>query len=197
MPTYTVTIQPDDGHAATTVISLEVNGAAPRITRLELIANDGASLSTAQLPEINLELLLASVLPAAAPAAVTAHAPASIATDATPPPAGPPPAAAEKPVAATPKPRAAKKATAARAAKQGDTKKTPRNTTSKAAAPKPAKGGRTYRTMPDDFVATYQQAKTIAAVADYYAVPHHTAQGWMNTARRRGLIAPARSRSSR
>ena len=56
MPTYTVTIQPDDGHAATTVISLEVNGAAPRITRLELIANDGASLSTAQLPEIDLEM---------------------------------------------------------------------------------------------------------------------------------------------
>jgi hypothetical protein len=196
MPTYTVTIRPDDGQAATTVVSLEVNGAAPRITRLELIANDGASLSTAQLPEINLEMLLASVLPAAAPAAVTASAPASIAADATPPPASPP-AIAEKPVAATPKPRAAKKATTAKAAKPRDTKKTPRNTTSKAAVPKPANGGRTYRTMPDDFVATYQQAKTIAAVADYYAVPHHTAQGWMNTARRRGLIAPARSRASR
>jgi hypothetical protein len=57
--------------------------------------------------------------------------------------------------------------------------------------------GRVRRLMPDDFPQTYNnQASTVAALADAYGVPRHTAQGWINTARKRGLIEPARSRAS-
>jgi hypothetical protein len=198
---YTITITPDDGLGAATVISLEVNGATPRITKLELTAGEGASLSTEQLPAINLEMLLASVLPAAAStAAVTAAAaPAIAGVTRAPASQAPEPAnTGDESVAVTrPKPRAARKATAGKTAKAPEAKKKPSGATRSAVPAAQPATGRTYRTMPDDFVSTFNQAKTIAAVADYYAVPHHTAQGWINTARRRGLIAPARKRNSR
>ncbi|HEY1487233.1 MAG TPA: hypothetical protein VGF84_14095 [Micromonosporaceae bacterium] len=54
--------------------------------------------------------------------------------------------------------------------------------------------GRVRRLMPDDFADMYRQAPTVAAVADYYQVPTYTAQGWVQTARKRGLIPPARGR---
>lgn len=71
MKSYTVTITPDDGDGAQTVVTLEVNGAAPRITELWLRAGANGSLSTGQLPDINLEQLLAAVTPGARIPAVT------------------------------------------------------------------------------------------------------------------------------
>lgn len=55
-------------------------------------------------------------------------------------------------------------------------------------------GTRARRLMPDDFPEVYRQASTVTAVADFYNVPQHTAQGWVKTARKRNLIDPARSR---
>jgi hypothetical protein len=46
-----------------------------------------------------------------------------------------------------------------------------------------ATGGRVYRRMPDDLAAVYQRAGTSAAVAEHYAVPRHTAQGWIRRLR--------------
>ena len=68
-----------------------------------------------------------------------------------------------------------------------------------AAGPRPRAGGSgsgtsQRRYMPGDFVETYNNSMTVAAVADHYQVPVHTAQAWVRTARRHGLIAPARSR---
>ncbi|TDB76292.1 hypothetical protein [Micromonospora sp. KC723] len=45
--------------------------------------------------------------------------------------------------------------------------------------------GRVYRRSPDDLESVYQQAGSVAAVADHYNVPRHTAQGWIRTLRRR------------
>ncbi|QGN49824.1 hypothetical protein GKC29_25370 [Micromonospora sp. WMMC415] len=45
--------------------------------------------------------------------------------------------------------------------------------------------GRVYRRSPDDLASVYQQAGNVAAVADHYEVPRHTAQGWIRTLRRR------------
>ncbi|SCL27330.1 hypothetical protein GA0070624_3480 [Micromonospora rhizosphaerae] len=45
--------------------------------------------------------------------------------------------------------------------------------------------GRVYRRSPSDLESVYQQAGSVAAVADHYNVPRHTAQGWIRTLRRR------------
>jgi hypothetical protein len=45
--------------------------------------------------------------------------------------------------------------------------------------------GRVYRRSPSDLESVYQQAGGVAAVADHYNVPRHTAQGWIRTLRRR------------
>ncbi|MFG2058540.1 hypothetical protein ACGFI9_31400 [Micromonospora sp. NPDC048930] len=45
--------------------------------------------------------------------------------------------------------------------------------------------GRVYRRSPSDLESVYQQAGSVAAVADHYNVPKHTAQGWIRTLRRR------------
>ncbi|MDZ5447360.1 hypothetical protein U2F26_32430 [Micromonospora sp. 4G57] len=44
---------------------------------------------------------------------------------------------------------------------------------------------RVYRRSPGDLESVYQQAGGVAAVADHYNVPRHTAQGWIRTLRRR------------
>lgn len=49
--------------------------------------------------------------------------------------------------------------------------------------------GRVYRRSPSDLESVYQQAGSVAAVADHYNVPRHTAQGWITTLRRRQASA--------
>jgi transposase-like protein len=51
--------------------------------------------------------------------------------------------------------------------------------------------------MPADFVERYEQSSTIGALAESYGVPRHTAQAWINTARRHGQIKPAKQYASR
>lgn len=112
MNSYTVTITPDDGQGAETVVKLDINGSAPRIKELRLTAGENTSLSTGQLPAINLELLLAAVMPTAAPKAVTATPPtiATVPTARVVAPDAPtaiePAAAVSVPTAATPRARA-------------------------------------------------------------------------------------------
>ncbi len=47
--------------------------------------------------------------------------------------------------------------------------------------------------MPDDFVQTFGKT-TMADLASVYEVPLHTVAGWVKTARKQGLIAPATPR---
>lgn len=94
--------------------------------------------------------------------------------------------------AANPKiapPKAAKRASGATTA-----------TAQKPAAQKPHAGktavkettsARVYRRMPDDLAAVYQQAGTPAAIAEHYAVPRHTAQGWIRRAKTNNAASTA------
>jgi hypothetical protein len=40
-----------------------------------------------------------------------------------------------------------------------------------------------YRRMPDDLAAVFEKAGTVAAIAEHYQVPRHTAQGWVGRLR--------------
>lgn len=79
--------------------------------------------------------------------------------------------------------------------KKTSPKKAPATVDRKASDPVAATDKRARRFMPDDFAEVYRQASTVAAVADFYGVPAHTAQGWVKTARKHGMIDPARSRN--
>ncbi len=256
MQQYTVTITPDDGEGAQTIVRLEVNRNVPRIKELRLTAGRNGSLSTAQLPAINLEMLLAAVMPAgttapsirprvtAAPTTATAAvAPTVVAPTAAAEPAieavpaiptnapartaapktarakatGPKAAAATKTsttakaAPATKAAKVAKKPPATKSAGPAPTgegvpvrkavkkaARTSAKTAAKTKAAPPTSGtgskDRAYRSMPEDFVSTYHQAPTVAALAEVYGVPVYTAQNWINTARKRDMIPAARSR---
>ncbi len=73
-----------------------------------------------------------------------------------------------------------RKATGAKATNAG--RKATKQTAKGEASPG---AGRVYRRSPSDLESVYQQAGSVAAVADHYNVPRHTAQGWIRTLRRR------------
>ncbi|MGS2620112.1 hypothetical protein ACVCAH_37465 [Micromonospora sp. LZ34] len=94
---------------------------------------------------------------------------------------------------AVPKQASRAKAPAAGATRARGRKAAGANTTNagRKATKQTAKGeaspgkGRVYRRSPGDLESVYQQAGSVAAVADHYNVPRHTAQGWIRTLRRR------------
>ncbi|MGW3614032.1 hypothetical protein ACWD6N_29880 [Micromonospora sp. NPDC005163] len=95
---------------------------------------------------------------------------------------------------AVPKQAARAKAPAAGATRAGGRKAaagSKARTAGRKATKQTAKGeaspgtGRVYRRSPDDLESVYQQAGSVAAVADHYDVPRHAAQGWIRTLRRR------------
>jgi hypothetical protein len=211
MKGYTVTVAPDEKTEATATVRYEINGGAPRVTDFHLRAGDGQSLSDARMPDINIAQLLAAVIPAmtgapVAPAisavvepddAVDLHASGEIG-DRPEPIATPRPARKSRASAVKAPSLTASASTKAKKVEKSSSSKTTtkaneasKRKTIPAAA---ASESRVRRFMPDDFVEVYTQASTVAAVADFYGVPGYTAQGWVQTARKRGLIAPAHSR---
>ncbi|WP_326554315.1 hypothetical protein [Micromonospora sp. NBC_01813] len=62
MSSYTITIAPDDESRATTTLRVEVTGAGARITELLVRAGTGAGLAPGQLPSVNVEQLLRSIV---------------------------------------------------------------------------------------------------------------------------------------
>ncbi|WBB69093.1 hypothetical protein [Micromonospora sp. WMMD812] len=140
--------------------------------------------------------------PAAGPAAVQATAPTAAADEpATSSPEGAGAVDVVVPKQASPATKAseAKKAsrvpgagvTRSRAGKQKTAAGAKATNTAGKATKRTAKAtssagkGRVYRRSPADLEAVYQQAGSVAAVADHYDVPRHTAQGWIRTMRRR------------
>ena len=106
MKDYTVTIAPNDGEGATTVVKLQLDGSTPLIKELTLSAGNNAGLSIDQLPAIDLGALLAAVMPAATTSPITADTAAQSPAIAAPPahdidevaPASPVPVTAAQPV---------------------------------------------------------------------------------------------------
>jgi hypothetical protein len=54
------------------------------------------------------------------------------------------------------------------------------------------KAGRAYRRTPTDIVEVFNQAGSVTALANHYAVPRHTAQGWVRRLRQEGTLPASR-----
>jgi hypothetical protein len=178
MSRYVITITPDNGNGAGsdtahTTVRVDTSTGQTRITELTVRAGTGGGLAPADLPPLDLDLLVR---------ALTAPAPAqALPTTSQAEPEAAEEATVVEPAAPAPRRRARK--SAPRAKKATAAKKTAR----KAAAQK-ATGTRAYRRMPepDEVMAAYQRTGSITAVAEHYDVPRHTVAGWARRLRSLG-----------
>jgi hypothetical protein len=189
MSRYIITITPDGGGAAAhTTVRVDTSSGQTRVTELTVEAGSGAGLAPADLPPIDLDLLVrALTAPARVPAVTAAAAPVVSTSE---------PAAVEPATAVRQRRRAS--AAPAKSAKASNAKKTTRagagrnaaaNAKKTAAAGKAtAGGGRAYRRMPEpDLVMdAYRQTGSITALAEHFGVPRHTVTGWARRLRTQG-----------
>ncbi|MGN9913803.1 helix-turn-helix domain-containing protein [Phytohabitans sp. LJ34] len=172
MSRYVITITPDnDGAAgaatAHTTVRVDISTGQTRITELTVRAASGGGLAPADLPPVDLDLLVRAL---AAPTP-------------TPPPALPRVAEAVEDVAPAPRRRARKTAAKKTAAKA--TKSAAKKATKRAADDG---GTRAYRRMPepDQVMDVYRETGSITAVAEHFGVPRHTVAGWARRLRAQG-----------
>lgn len=184
MSRYVITISPDNGgeaggRAAHTTVRVDTSTGDTRITELTVRSGNGGGLAPADVPVVDLDLLVRALTPRQAPAVLAATEArrttdarrlvpeASVATEAAP-------------AKAAPRKTGRKKATPAKAA----TKKAAR---AKRAAPT-SEGKRAYRRMPDpqQVLAAYRKVGTVAGLADHFGVPRHTATSWARRLRQQG-----------
>jgi hypothetical protein len=190
---YTITITPNDEEVGPlTTIRVDTASGNARVTELTVRAAEGGGLSPQQLPVVNLEQLIAALVPPA-PAAITA----------TPSPTEPPPAhteppaaevSEESPVPPAPSARIGRPTRAKRAERKAPAKKAPSRTrrakADTATAAQPTNGRRAYRRMPEavDVLAAYREVGGTTALARHYGVPRHTATGWLRRLRSQGML---------
>jgi hypothetical protein len=185
MTAYTITITPDDS-ATTTTLRLEATAGEAVVTDVHVHA--GAGLPAGRLPDIDYGLLLRAVSLAAPPAdtalpAVTQPTVGAIDTgrEARSRSAGP---------------TGRRRQPAGRTAAAAGTATTGRGRSGASTATK--KSGtttatrRAYRRMPADLAAVYRRSGSINAVAEHYAVPRHTINGWLRRLREQGALPPGR-----
>jgi hypothetical protein len=211
MSKYVITITADEADpadAAHTTVRVDTSTGQTRITELTVRAANGGGLAPADLPPVDLDLLVraltatttAPALPSRADIAGAGAAPVISATepdvvDAMPAPEASPSARAARTG------RAAKQAGRGtrRAAKQARGAR--KSASGRKAAATAAKGGaarrrattsegatRPYRRMPEatEVLAAYQRIGTITGLAEHYGVPRHTATAWARRLRSQG-----------
>jgi hypothetical protein len=169
---YVITITPDNDGAAVadtahTTVRVDISTGQTRITELTVRAASGGGLAPADLPPVDLDLLVRAL---AAPAAQ---------------PALPPVAETVDQVAPAPAPRRrARKSTAKKATAKATTSAA-KKATKRAAADS---GTRAYRRMPepDQVMDVYRETGSITAVAEHFGVPRHTVAGWARRLRTQG-----------
>ncbi|GAA1814248.1 hypothetical protein HC028_25290 [Planosporangium flavigriseum] len=210
MAGYTITITPNDDEAgARTTIRVDTTSGSARITELTVRATAGGAIFPQQLPALNLDQLIAALVPPA-PAAVTATpgpnghgstqvdvsglaaevSEAQVAEEV--------PEASEASVSSVRTGRSSRPKKTARAA---PAKKAPSRTrqpkadraaaaAAAAAAAQPANGRRAYRRMPEpgEVLSAYREVGGTTALARHYGVPRHTATGWLRRLRNLGLL---------
>jgi hypothetical protein len=195
---YVITISPDnDGSAdaAHTTVRVDASTGQTRIIELTVRAASGGGLAPADLPPVDLDLLVrALTAPAPAPA-LTPSAPAE------PTPFVPQPADVAEPAEAPEerRPRGRKAAAAPRrrrAAAEAEpverkarrSRKAAVESTGRRARKAAQTDTRAYRRMPepDEVMAAYQAAGTITGVAEHFGVPRHTVAGWARRLRGQG-----------
>lgn len=171
MSRYVITITPDDGGAAggataQTTVRVDISTGQTRITELTVRAASGGGLAPADLPPVDLDLLVRALASSA------------------PPPALPPVAeTVEEEVA--PAPRRRTRRTAAKKTTAKATKAAAKKATKRAAE---STGTRAYRRMPEpeQVMDVYRQTGSITAVAEHFGVPRHTVAGWARRLRAQG-----------
>jgi hypothetical protein len=173
---YTITITADDdgmAGAAQTTIRVDMSTGQTRVTDLTVRAANGGGLAPADLPPIDLDLLIhALAAPTPAAALIPATKPGQPVQEAMPAPAR----RARK--------TAAKKTAAKRAAPKA-TRSTAKKATKRAVD---SSGTRAYRRMPEpeQVMDVYHQTGSITAVAEHFGVPRHTVAGWARRLRTLG-----------
>jgi hypothetical protein len=171
MASYTIVITSESTNTQTSVVVEDSDG-SPRILEIVVKAIGESELHTLELPPIDLDLLVRSLLPPAPfakPAAVGGEQARPVRPD------------EHLPANATPHqerqtagPQADGATTAASSHATG-------KSSAGSGAPVPK---RAYRRMPDDLLKVYEQTNSVTAVASHYNVPRHTAQGWIDRLRR-------------
>jgi hypothetical protein len=170
---YVITITPDnDGAAgaatAHTTVRVDISTGQTRITELTVRSASGGGLAPADLPPVDLDLLVRA-LAAPAPPQALPHVTQS--------------AEPVEEVAPAPRRRARKAATKKAAPKA--TKSAAKKATRRAAE---STGTRAYRRMPepDQVMDVYRETGSITAVAEHFDVPRHTVAGWARRLRAQG-----------
>jgi hypothetical protein len=188
MSRYIVTITPDGGSApAHTTVRVDTSSGQTRITELTVEAGSGAGLAPADLPPIDLDLLIrALTVPTPTPAVTAAATPAvSTSEPATDEPA----AARQRRTTSIARAKRAKASTATKTTPAGAGRKAAATAKKASAAGKAsAGGGRAYRRMPEPELVmdAYRQTGSITALAEHFDVPRHTVTGWARRLRSQG-----------
>lgn len=194
MSRYVITISPDnDGgaEAAHTTVRVDTSSGQTRITELTVRAASGGGLAPADLPPVDLDLLVRAL---AAPAPASALTPTPLVPEqvhVVEPVKEPAEEPTRRPrgrkAAAQPRRRraAAEAEPVERKARRG--RKAAPETTERRGRKAAQSDTRAYRRMPepDEVMAAYQSAGTITGVAEHFGVPRHTVAGWAR--RLRGL----------
>ncbi|MEH1128834.1 hypothetical protein [Micromonospora sp. CPCC 206061] len=200
MSRYVITISPDnDGgaDAAHTTVRVDASTGQTRIIELTVRAASGGGLAPADLPPLDLDLLVRALTATVPTPALTPGAPAA--------PAEPTPLIPEQAdvVEQAPEPirrprgrKAAAQPRRRRAAAQAEPverkarrgRKAAPETTERRTRKTAQSDTRAYRRMPepDEVMAAYQTAGTITGVAEHFGVPRHTVAGWARRLRGQG-----------
>jgi hypothetical protein len=215
---YTITITPNDNEAgAHTTIRVDTTSGSARITELTVRAGEGGAIFPQQLPALNLDQLIAALVPPATTAitamsgpteqAVTeqaavqqaateqAAAPAATLADVSAPEvevvrkSPEMPQSTASPVRAG-RPSRAKKAGPTAPAKKAPTRSRQTKAERAAATAQSTSDRRAYRRMPEpaDVLAAYLEVGGTTALARHYGVPRHTATGWLRRLRNQGML---------
>jgi hypothetical protein len=173
---YLITITSDDraaADAAHTTVRVDTSTGQTRITELTVRAADGGGLAPADLPPVDLDLLVRALT---APAPAMALPPAAEATPAE--------ASIEEP-ASEPVARPGRAASGSRRGRGG-------KVAAKASRRRARRAGggqtRPYRRMPEptEVLAAYEQIGSITGLAEHFGVPRHTVTSWARRLRQQG-----------
>jgi hypothetical protein len=211
---YTITITPNDDEAgAHTTIRVDTTSGSARITELTVRAAEGGAIFPQQLPVLNLDQLIAALVPPVT-TAITAmpsspqQAPAQqapgrrVSTQQAPVQAAvsepelevaresPETPQSTTSPARTGRPSRGKKAGTTAPAKRASSRSRQTKAEKMAATAHSTSGRRAYRRMPEpgDVLAAYREVGGTTALARHYGVPRHTATGWLRRLRNQGML---------
>jgi len=175
MSKYVITITPDPAKATSsqTTVRVDLSSGQPRVQELLVRSGNDKGLATADLPAIDLGMLIRALSGGPGASALTT---AASTPDTTSDVSG-----GRRNGRKTTKKAAAPRSRARVASRESKGR-------GRRAAVADSGSERAYRRMPepDEVLSIYQQTGTITGLAEHYGVPRHTAQGWAGRLRRSG-----------